>query len=63
MLLLAPSGYGDRLLSIVMPGLDSNGSADNRRGELLRSIYVALRHPLLGVGMGNYQANMSFKGW
>jgi O-antigen ligase len=62
MLLLAPSGYGDRLLSIVMPGLDANGSADNRRGELLRSIYVALRHPLLGVGMGNYQANMSFKG-
>jgi len=62
MLLLAPSGYGDRLLSIVMPGLDSNGSADNRRGELLRSIYVALRHPLLGVGMGNYQPNMSFKG-
>lgn len=62
MILLAPSGYGDRLLSIVMPGLDSNGSADTRRGELLRSIYVALRHPLLGIGMGNYQPNMSYKG-
>ena len=45
-----------------MPGLDANGSADSRRGELFRSIYVALRHPLLGIGMGNYQPNMSYKG-
>ena len=62
MIVLAPSGYGDRLLSIFMPGLDPNGSADSRRGELFRSIYVALRHPLLGVGMGNYQENMSYHG-
>jgi len=50
------------LLSILMPGLDPNGSADARRGELLRSIYVALRHPLFGIGMGNYQPNMSYNG-
>ncbi|HBB98175.1 MAG TPA: hypothetical protein DC054_22550 [Blastocatellia bacterium] len=62
LIVLAPTGYGDRLLSIFMPGLDPNGSADSRRGELLRSIYVALRHPLLGIGMGNYQPNMSYKG-
>jgi O-antigen ligase len=62
MIVLAPSGYGDRLLSIFMPGLDPNGSADARRGELFRSIYVALRHPLLGIGMGNYQPNMSNNG-
>jgi putative inorganic carbon (HCO3(-)) transporter len=62
MILLAPSGYGDRLLSILLPGMDPNGSADARRGELFRSIYVALRHPLLGIGMGNYQPNMSYKG-
>ena len=62
MLVLAPSGYGDRLLSIFMPGLDPNGSADARRGELFRSLYVALRHPLLGIGMGNYQPNMSYNG-
>jgi O-antigen ligase len=62
MIVLAPSGYGDRLLSIFMPGLDPNGSADSRRGELFRSIYVALRHPLFGIGMGNYQPNMSYKG-
>jgi O-antigen ligase len=61
-ILLAPSGYGTRLLSIFIPGLDPGGSADSRRGELIRSAYVALRHPLLGVGMGNYQPLMSLKG-
>ncbi len=62
MILMAPSGYGNRLLSIFLPELDPNGSADSRRGELFRSIYVALRHPLLGIGMGNYQPNMSYRG-
>ena len=60
--LLAPDKYGSRLLSIFIPGLDTAGSADSRRGELFRSIYVALRHPLLGIGMGNYQPEMSYKG-
>jgi O-antigen ligase len=61
-LLLAPDNYGGRLLSIFMPSLDPGGSADNRRGELFRSAYIALRHPLLGIGMGNYQSEMSYKG-
>lgn len=60
--LLAPSGYGGRLLSIFDFSLDPGGSADARRGELFRSIYVALRHPLLGIGMGNYQPEMSYRG-
>jgi O-antigen ligase len=60
--LLAPDKYGSRLLSIFIPSLDPEGSADSRRGELFRSIYVALRHPLLGIGMGNYQPEMSYKG-
>ena len=60
--LLAPDKYGSRLLSIFIPSLDPEGSADARRGELFRSIYVALRHPLLGIGMGNYQPEMSYKG-
>jgi O-antigen ligase len=60
--LLAPDKYGLRLLSIIVPSLDPEGSADSRRGELFRSIYVALRHPLLGIGMGNYQPEMSYKG-
>ena len=61
-LLLAPDNYGGRLLSIFMPSLDPGGSADARRGELFRSLYIALRHPLLGIGMGNYQSEMSYKG-
>ena len=61
-LLLAPGGYGLRLASIVMPSLDPVGSADARRGELIRSLVVALRHPLLGIGMGNYAAEMSYHG-
>jgi O-antigen ligase len=60
--LLAPDKYGSRLLSIFVPSLDTEGSADSRRGELFRSIYVALRHPLLGIGMGNYQPEMSYRG-
>ena len=60
--LLAPDKYGSRLLSIFIPSLDAEGSADSRRGELFRSIYIALRHPMLGIGMGNYQPEMSYKG-
>jgi O-antigen ligase len=61
-ILFAPNKYGTRLLSIFFPSLDPGGSADYRRGELFRSIYVALRHPLLGIGMGNYQPEMSYRG-
>jgi putative inorganic carbon (HCO3(-)) transporter len=61
-LLLAPDQYGGRLLSIFDSSRDSVGSASARQGELLRSIYVALRHPLLGIGMGNYQPEMSHRG-
>lgn len=60
--LVVPDRYGGRLLSILMPGLDPSGSADARRGELFRSIYIALRHPLLGIGMGNYAPEMSHRG-
>lgn len=55
-------GYGIRLISIFLPSLDPVGSADARRAELFRSIYVAFRHPIFGVGMGNYAAEMSHHG-
>jgi O-antigen ligase len=61
-LLFAPGNYGGRLLSILIPSLDPVGSADARRGELFRSLYVALRHPFLGIGMGNYAPEMSYRG-
>jgi O-antigen ligase len=61
-LLFAPDNYGGRLLSIFFPSLDRGGSANARRGELFRSLHIALRHPLLGIGMGNYQNEMSYTG-
>lgn len=61
-LALAPSNYSLRILSIFDSDLDPLGSADARRGELLRSIQVAVRHPLLGIGMGNYASEVSQRG-
>ena len=61
-LLFAPDNYGGRLLSIFMPSLDPVGSSSARQGELFRSFYVALRHPLFGIGMGNYASEMSYRG-
>lgn len=51
---LAPGNYGGRILSIfgLMP--DASGSFSARNDLLVRSIWVALRHPLLGIGMGNF---------
>jgi len=60
-LALVPS-YALRLASILVPSLDPVGSSEARSGELLRSLYIALRHPLLGIGMGNYAAEMSHRG-
>jgi len=61
-LLLAPGNYGSRILSIFVPSLDPVGSSDARKGELFRSLAVALRHPLFGIGMGNYASEMSYRG-
>ena len=54
LLVLAPGGYGVRIFSIYNRKLDVLGSADARQALLLRSILVALRNPLFGVGMGNF---------
>ena len=51
---LAPGSYGVRVLSIFIPGLDPVGSSTARQEILNRSIIVSLRHPLAGVGMGNF---------
>jgi putative inorganic carbon (hco3(-)) transporter len=50
----APGGYGLRVLSILIPGLDPVGSADQRKELLIRSIWVTLRNPQ-GVGMGLFK--------
>lgn len=51
---LAPGSYGVRVLSIFVPGLDPVGSSTARQEILNRSVIVSLRHPLAGVGMGNF---------
>lgn len=53
-IVLAPGNYGLRILSIFIPSLDPVGSSTMRRAILDRSIQVSLRHPLAGVGMGNF---------
>lgn len=51
---LAPGNYTSRIFSIFDRSLDAYGSADARQALLMRSIVVAVRNPLLGVGMGNF---------
>ncbi|MCA1565479.1 MAG: O-antigen ligase family protein [Acidobacteria bacterium] len=48
---LAPGEYASRLSSITTA---VDASSHSRRALLFRSILVALRHPLLGIGMGNF---------
>jgi O-antigen ligase len=47
-LILAPGAYRQRITNV------SDGSADARTGELKRSLYLAIRHPVVGVGMDNF---------
>jgi O-antigen ligase len=51
---VAPGSYGFRILSIIIPSLDPVGSSQTREGHLIQSIWVTLRHPLTGIGMGNF---------
>jgi putative inorganic carbon (HCO3(-)) transporter len=47
-LVLAPGAYRNRISTTA------DESASARTGELKRSLYLALRHPILGVGMDNF---------
>jgi O-antigen ligase len=49
-----PGGYGQRITSIFDIQSDPTGSAQLRRDHLDRALRVALLHPIIGVGMGNY---------
>jgi O-antigen ligase len=50
----APGNYSNRVLSIFVHQRDAFGSADARQALLLRSLHVALRNPVFGIGMGNF---------
>ncbi|HEX7176565.1 MAG TPA: O-antigen ligase family protein, partial [Pyrinomonadaceae bacterium] len=49
---VAPGEYGSRITSMF--GGDITGSVDARRDLLWRSVLVALRYPIFGVGLGNF---------
>jgi putative inorganic carbon (hco3(-)) transporter len=47
-IVFAPGGYGTRL------GTTADDSAGARYDDFKRSVFVAVHHPLVGVGMNNY---------
>ncbi|HEY0376139.1 MAG TPA: O-antigen ligase family protein [Pyrinomonadaceae bacterium] len=55
MMALLPGGLVERLSSMFGSGdSEAAGSAVSRWALLLRSLWISVRHPLLGVGMGNF---------
>lgn len=52
--LAMPSGYGGRITSMFNIGEDPTGSSQARRDLLDRAINVAVHHPIVGIGMGNF---------
>ncbi len=50
----APGNYSGRMASILDKSLDANGSSVARQELLIVSVKTALRHPFLGVGLGNF---------
>ena len=53
-LTLAPASYMGRISTIFSSSADVTGSSSQRTEILKRSIWVTLRYPLFGVGMGNF---------
>ncbi len=51
---LAPGNYGERMGSILDHSRDAVGSASMRQQVLIRSIIIAIKNPVFGVGMGNF---------
>jgi O-antigen ligase len=50
----APGAYSSRLSTVFNSSADLTGSSTQRTEVLKRSIWVALRYPLFGVGIGNF---------
>ncbi|MBO0724750.1 MAG: O-antigen ligase family protein [Blastocatellia bacterium] len=49
-----PRGYGARVATILNNEDDQTGSAQLRRELLERAATLAINHPIVGVGMGNF---------
>jgi O-antigen ligase len=51
---LAPGAFSNRLGTIFNSASDLTGSSSQRTEVLKRSVWVALRYPIFGVGIGNF---------
>jgi len=49
-----PSGYSERLFTILHPSTDLTNSAQERQALLGRAVEVALHHPFIGIGLANF---------
>ena len=54
LLAVMPGGYGARITTIFNTEQDQTGSAQQRRELMERAASIAIRHPIIGVGMGNF---------
>jgi O-antigen ligase len=54
-LALAPGAFSSRLSTIFNSAADLSGSSSQRTEILKRSVAVALRYPVFGVGIGNFR--------
>jgi probable O-glycosylation ligase (exosortase A-associated) len=54
LLAIMPGNYVHRLLTIVNVEQDETGSAQERQQLLETGLNLAMRHPVIGVGMGNF---------
>lgn len=54
MLVSLPGSYGSRISTIFNIESDTTGSAQERRELLYQAIDLALRHPIIGIGIGNF---------
>lgn len=53
-LAMMPGGYASRLTTILNIEEDPTGSAQARRELLNRGLSLAVNHPVIGLGMGNF---------
>jgi putative inorganic carbon (HCO3(-)) transporter len=53
-MMMMPGGYASRLTTILNIEEDPTGSAQARRELLDRGVSLAIAHPVIGLGMGNF---------
>jgi O-antigen ligase len=49
-----PGSYGKRVLTIFDSDSDTTGSSNDRKELLIAGVNLAMNHPIIGVGVGNF---------